>query len=116
MHDRERLTDEAPLSGVALLEPGEIAALLADCPVAEEPSAPAQRLRIELARTHVPAEAVARWTRGSVATFDSPDRGAVDVYVNEQLAARGTLGVQEGRWCVRIVELVDDVPRTTREA
>ena len=119
MPDRRPLPDEAA-AGVALLEPEEIAALCGsiDAPIetreATPPSAGTRAiLRVELARARLPAETVDQWKAGSVATFDASLEGSVDVFVNERLAARGKLTVEQGRWCVRIVELVAPGARLT---
>ncbi len=99
-------TDDARLCGAALLDADEIEMLLTPAPARPSKKAPATRLRIELARTHVPSATIATWNAGSVVTWDAAPGDPVDVYLADTLTARGELYVDRGAWSVRIVELI----------
>jgi flagellar motor switch protein FliN/FliY len=66
----------------------------------------ALNVRIELGRTRMSVEDLLRLSAGSVVELDRLAGEAVDVYVNEKLAARGELLVVDDRLAVRITDLV----------
>ena len=66
-------------------------------------------VKIELGRTHMLVEDVLRLGQGSVVELDKLAGDPVDVYVNEQLVARGEILVLNDNFCVRINEIVASV-------
>ncbi|TWT44300.1 Flagellar motor switch protein FliN [Phycisphaerae bacterium RAS1] len=71
-------------------------------------------VRIELGRTEMYVEDVLKLGVGSVVSLDKLAGDPVDVYVNEQLVARGEVLVLNENFCVRINDIVSPVPE--REA
>jgi flagellar motor switch protein FliN/FliY len=63
-------------------------------------------VKIELGRTRMLIEDVLRLAEGSVVELDKLAGDPVDVYVNEQLVARGEVLVLNDNFCVRINEIV----------
>ena len=66
-------------------------------------------VKIELGRTKMLVEDVLRLTEGSVVELDKLAGDPVDVYVNDQLVARGEVLVLNDNFCVRINEIVTTV-------
>jgi flagellar motor switch protein FliN/FliY len=64
------------------------------------------QVKIELGRTRMLIEDVLRLAEGSVVELDKLAGDPVDVYVNEQLVARGEVLVLNDNFCVRINEIV----------
>jgi len=63
-------------------------------------------VKIELGRTKMLIEDVLRLTEGSVVELDKLAGDPVDVFVNDQLVARGEVLVLNDNFCVRINEIV----------
>lgn len=63
-------------------------------------------VKIELGRTKMLIEDVLRLAEGSVVELDKLAGDPVDVYVNDQLVARGEVLVLNDNFCVRINEIV----------
>jgi len=63
-------------------------------------------VKIELGRTRMLIEDVLRLAEGSVVELDKLAGDPVDVYVNDQLVARGEVLVLNDNFCVRINEIV----------
>lgn len=63
-------------------------------------------VKIELGRTKMLVEDVLRLAEGSVVELDKLAGDPVDVYVNDQLVARGEVLVLNDNFCVRINEIV----------
>jgi flagellar motor switch protein FliN/FliY len=63
-------------------------------------------VKIELGRTRMLIEDVLRLAEGSVVELDKLAGDPVDVYVNEQLVARGEVLVLNDNFCVRINEII----------
>lgn len=72
------------------------------------------QVKIELGRTKMLVEDVLKLAEGSVVELDKLAGDPVDVYVNDQLVARGEVLVLNDNFCVRINEIVagakDDLP------
>ena len=66
-------------------------------------------VKIELGRTHMLIEDVLRLAEGSVVELDKLAGDPVDVYVNDQLVARGEVLVLNDNFCVRVNEIVTAV-------
>ncbi len=63
-------------------------------------------VKIELGRTRMLIEDVLRLAEGSVVELDKLAGDPVDVFVNEQLVARGEVLVLNDNFCVRINEII----------
>ena len=63
-------------------------------------------VKIELGRTKMLIEDVLKLAEGSVVELDKLAGDPVDVFVNEQLVARGEVLVLNDNFCVRINEIV----------
>lgn len=63
-------------------------------------------VKIELGRTHMLVEDVLRLAQGSVVELDKLAGDPVDVFVNDQLVARGEVLVLNDSFCVRVSEIV----------
>jgi flagellar motor switch protein FliN len=63
-------------------------------------------VKIELGRTKMLIEDVLRLAEGSVVELDKLAGDPVDVYVNDQLVARGEVLVLNDNFCVRINEII----------
>lgn len=63
-------------------------------------------LRIELGRTYLPLDDVRRLRHGSVVTFDGGADDPVAICVNDRVVALGELMVMQGKFCVRVLEVV----------
>ena len=63
-------------------------------------------VKIELGRTKMLVEDVLKLAEGSVVELDKLAGDPVDVYVNDQLVARGEVLVLNDNFCVRINEIV----------
>ncbi|MCL2639677.1 MAG: flagellar motor switch protein FliN [Phycisphaerales bacterium] len=66
-------------------------------------------VKIELGRTKMLIEDVLKLTEGSVVELDKLAGDPVDVFVNDQLVARGEVLVLNDNFCVRINEIVTAV-------
>jgi flagellar motor switch protein FliN len=66
-------------------------------------------VKIELGRTRMLIEDVLRLAEGSVVELDKLAGDPVDVYVNDQLVARGEVLVLNDNFCVRVNEIVTTV-------
>jgi flagellar motor switch protein FliN/FliY len=66
-------------------------------------------VKIELGRTKMLIEDVLKLGEGSVVELDKLAGDPVDVFVNEQLVARGEVLVLNDNFCVRINEIVTTV-------
>ena len=64
------------------------------------------KVRIELGRTRMYVEDVLRLDRGSVVELDKPAGEPVDVFINDQLIARGEVVVLNDTFCVRVTEII----------
>ncbi len=67
-------------------------------------------VKIELGRTHMLVEDVLRLNEGSVVELDKLAGDPVDIFVNERLVARGEVIVVNDNFCVRVSELIGEVP------
>jgi flagellar motor switch protein FliN/FliY len=63
-------------------------------------------VKIELGRTQMLIEDVLRLSEGSVVELDKLAGDPVDVFVNDQLVARGEVLVLNDNFCVRINEVI----------
>jgi len=63
-------------------------------------------VKIELGRSRIPADEACRLVQGSVVKLDKLTDDPVDVLVNGSLVARGEVVVLDGKYCVRIDEIV----------
>jgi len=63
-------------------------------------------VKIELGRTQMLVEDVLRLSEGSIVELDKLAGDPVDVYVNDQLIARGEVLVLNDYFCIRISEIV----------
>ena len=63
-------------------------------------------VKIELGRTRMLIEDVLRLAEGSVVELDKLAGDPVDVYVNDQLVARGEVLVLNDNFCVRVNEII----------
>lgn len=64
------------------------------------------RVSVELGRSHYPlAEAVAMQP-GQIVTLDRSAQAPADIYVDGMLYARGHLSSVEGRWAVKLEEIL----------
>ncbi len=91
--------DFSPLrstSAAPQVDPGSIALLL-DVPL---------RVTVELGRARMPVRQVLEIQNGTVVELDKLAGDAVDVYVNDQLMARGEVVVVDDRFGVRITQVV----------
>ena len=66
-------------------------------------------LRIELGRTHVGREEAQKLRTGSVVPLDSLASDAVAVYASGRLIARGEAIVLDGKFGVRVTEVISPV-------
>src|SRR5204863_7594093 len=66
-------------------------------------------VKIELGRTHMLVEEVLKLSEGSVVELDKLAGDPVDVFVNDQLVARGEVLVLNDNFCVRINEIITTV-------
>lgn len=64
------------------------------------------RVKIELGRTHMYVEDVLQLNQDSVIELDKAAGDPVDIFVNDQLIARGEVLVLNENFCVRISEIV----------
>jgi flagellar motor switch protein FliN/FliY len=69
-------------------------------------------VKIELGRTKMLIEDVLRLTEGSVVELDKLAGDPVDVFVNDQLIARGEVLVLNDNFCVRINEIITAAEET----
>ena len=66
-------------------------------------------VKIELGRTKMLVEDVLKLAEGSVVELDKLAGDPVDVFVNDQLVARGEVLVLNDNFCVRINEIITTV-------
>ena len=64
---------------------------------------------IELGRTEMAVEDVLKLGVGSVVELDKLAGDPVEVYANDRLVARGEVLVVDDNFCIRIIEIVDDL-------
>ncbi|MBN2445931.1 MAG: flagellar motor switch protein FliN [Phycisphaerae bacterium] len=69
-------------------------------------------VKIELGRTEMYIEDVLQLGMGSVVELDKLAGDPVDIFVNEQLIARGEVLVLNDSFCVRINDILTPVPET----
>ncbi len=69
-------------------------------------------VKIELGRTRMLIEDVLRLGEGSVVELDKLAGDPVDVFVNDQLVARGEVLVLNDNFCVRINEIITAAEET----
>ena len=74
------------------------------------------RVQIELGRTEMLVEDVLKLGEGAVVELDKLAGDPVDVYVNNQLIARGEVLVLNDNFCIRISEIVADLEAQARAA
>ena len=67
-------------------------------------------VKIELGRTEMLVEDVLKLAEGSVVELDKLAGDPVDVFVNDRLVARGEVLVLNDSFCVRINEIVAELP------
>ena len=72
-------------------------------------------VKIELGRTQMLVEDVLRLGQGSVVELDKLAGDPVDVYVNDQLVARGEVLVLNDNFCIRISEIVTSLEEVEKE-
>ncbi|MFN0053299.1 MAG: FliM/FliN family flagellar motor switch protein [Planctomycetales bacterium] len=75
---------------------------------AADPSATEIELDIELGRTELSPEAVRELSEGGMVTFDQLAGDPVDILVGGRLLARGEVLVMNGKFCVRISEILSE--------
>ena len=63
-------------------------------------------VRVELGRRTLPLKDALRLDAGSVIDLERSGDDPVDLYVNDQLLARGVVLVVDDRFCVRITEVL----------
>ena len=72
-------------------------------------------VKIELGRTQMLVEDVLRLGDGAVVELDKLAGDPVDVYVNEQLIARGEVLVLNDNFCIRISEIVASLEEESQQ-
>jgi flagellar motor switch protein FliN len=75
---------------------------------AAKPCADAQRLTVVLGRCWVNRDAAQGWATGQFVPLDEPADAPVDVYLDGRLAARGELLSLDGKFCVRVLEVIGE--------
>jgi flagellar motor switch/type III secretory pathway protein FliN len=70
------------------------------------PAAP-RGVRLEFGRQWLPSGPAGRLGADAVVELDAPAEGAVDVYADGRLRARGEPVVVDGKLCVRVREVID---------
>jgi flagellar motor switch protein FliN/FliY len=101
---------------------GTARAMEAECAVARVPAAASSgglgrsdlsflsdvnlKVRIELGRTRMYVEDVLQLNAGSVVELDKPAGDPVDIYINDQLIARGEVVVLNDNFCVKVTEII----------
>lgn len=65
-------------------------------------------LKIELGRTQLYHDELAKLRRGAVVSLDKPAAAPVDVLAGGRLIARGEVVVLDGRLCVRVAEVLNE--------
>jgi flagellar motor switch protein FliN/FliY len=68
-------------------------------------------VKVELGRTRMLVEDVLRLNEGAVVELDKLAGDPVDVYVNNQLVARGEVLVLNDNFCIRISEIVANLDK-----
>jgi flagellar motor switch protein FliN len=71
-------------------------------------------LSAELGRTRMPIGDLLQLGEGAVIELDRPAGGPVDILANERLIARGEVVTIQGKYGVRIVEIVSPAERIER--
>lgn len=74
------------------------------------------QVMVELGRTQMMVEDVLRLGDGAVVELDKLAGDPVDVYVNNQLVARGEVLVLNDNFCIRISEIVADLEQQVEAA
>ena len=64
------------------------------------------RVRVELGRTRMPLGAALGLSSGSLVELDRTMQEPVDILVNDVPIARGQILVVDGRFCIRVTEVV----------
>lgn len=72
-------------------------------------------VKIELGRTQMLVEDVLRLGEGAVVELDKLAGDPVDVYVNDQLVARGEVLVLNDNFCIRVSEIVASLDQPQQE-
>ena len=67
-------------------------------------------VKVELGRTRMYVEDVLRLNENSVIELDKAAGDPVDIYVNDRHVARGEVLVVNDEFCVRVSEIVQQVP------
>ena len=113
-------TTDAAAEAESALDSAEasLAALAAGEPVDERTRAGLETLSdvdldvsIELGRTSMLVEDVLKLRDGSVVELDKLAGDPVDVFVNGRKVARGEVLVLNDNFCIRVSEVVDDLPQ-----
>ena len=89
-----------------LLSPQEVEALLYGLRDELAPPDEPILLRIELGRTHLPAQELWQLSLGSVIDLPKPAEEPCEVWVNHKLVAYGEVVVTDNQYGVRITELL----------
>lgn len=118
--DPTTTTTDAAAEAESALDSAEasLAALAAGEPVDERTRAGLETLSdvdldvsIELGRTSMLVEDVLKLRDGSVVELDKLAGDPVDVFVNGRRVARGEVLVLNDNFCIRVSEVVDDLPQ-----
>jgi flagellar motor switch protein FliN/FliY len=64
------------------------------------------RVRVELGRARMRAREILELKEGSVVELDREPGEALDIYVNDRIVARGEVLVLDGKFCVRVTEVL----------
>jgi flagellar motor switch protein FliN/FliY len=68
------------------------------------------KLSVELGSCHMPMKDLLQLSVGSVVKLDKVADAPVDIYVNQKLVARGEVVVVEGRFGIKITEIIGSHP------
>ena len=69
-------------------------------------------VRIDLGRTHLPAVEALAMGAGDLVELDAPVEDFANIYANGRLVARGEMAELNGKFCVRIREVIAERPRS----
>jgi len=69
-------------------------------------------VRIELGRTRLAAVEALAMDAGDLVELDAPVEDLANIYANGRLVARGEMAELDGKFCVRIREVVAERPRS----
>lgn len=70
-------------------------------------------VKVELGRCQMTVEDVLRLAEGSVVELDKLAGDPVDLLVNDRLVARGEVLVLNDQFCIRVNEIVSEIPAET---